>query len=168
MFEIDFQPPPPLAGGFGVLSASFNLELAVEATDTGCLGLELRRGGESLGGGADMNAFKRLLLVLPPAVPDVTMLRGGPFLAPVGVFDRRPDGVVALDDLPLARGPLDVGEVKPEVGGLGFPPAAPNLRADPGRLDCAELGREIWVGRGREVGRVLGERGGIGTSRPSS
>ncbi len=35
-------------------SAAFCLELAAMAEDTGCRGRELRRGGDSFGGGADM------------------------------------------------------------------------------------------------------------------
>ena len=141
-------------GDIGEWSTDFNLELAVVATDTGCLGLELRSGGESLGGCADMYAFRRLLFAFPPADPEVAIRRGGPFrpiLAPVGVVDRRPDGVPDIDALPLARDPLDVGEGKPEPGGLLVPDL--NLWAEPGRLDCTELGREFWVGRGNDVGR---------------
>lgn len=132
-------------GDPGEWSTDFSLELAVEATDTGCLGLELRRGGESFGGGADMKAFRRLLFAFALAGPDVVICCGGPFRelpAPVGVFERRPDGVPALDERPLARDPLGAGEGKPELGGL---PPVPDLslRADPGRLDCAEPGREF-------------------------
>ena len=100
-----------------------------------------------------MKAFRRLLFEFPLADPDVVRCRGGPFRTPVGVFDRRPDGVPDLDDLPLARGPLEVGEGKPEPGGLPVAIADLNFRADPGRLDCAELGREFWVGRGSDVRR---------------
>lgn len=95
-------------------------------------------------------------------VPDVKILLGGAFraaLTPVGVFDRRPEGVPALDDLPLARDPLCVGEAKPEAGGLAFPDPDLNFRSDLGRLDCAELGLEVWVGRGNDVGHRSGDRG---------
>lgn len=117
-----------------------------------------------MGGGADMRAFSRWLFGLLVVVPDVAIPRGGAFraaLAPVGVFDRRPEGVPALDDLPLARDALCVGEVKPEAGGLAFPVPDLNLRSEPGRLDCAELGLEVWVGRGNDVGRRSGDNGCI-------
>lgn len=90
-----------------------------------------------------MKAFRRLLFAFALAGPDVVICCGGtfrPLPAPVGVLERRPDGVPALDERPLAREPLDAGEGKPEVGGL--PPVPDlNLRTDSGRLDCAELGR---------------------------
>jgi hypothetical protein len=35
-------------------SAAFCLEIAAVAEETGCRGRELRRGGESFGGGADI------------------------------------------------------------------------------------------------------------------
>lgn len=116
-----------------------------------------------------MRAFRRWLFGLLVVVPDVAIPRGGAFRAaptPVGVFDRRPGGVPALDDLPLrtlplARDALCVGEVKPEAGGLAFPVPDLNLRPEPGRLDCAELGLEVWVGRGKDVGRISGDNGCI-------
>jgi hypothetical protein len=43
-----------LGSGEPLLSAALDLEAAVLAVDTGALGLELRRGGESLGGGSEM------------------------------------------------------------------------------------------------------------------
>lgn len=109
-----------------------------------------------------MRAFRRWLFGLLVVVPDVAILLGGPFraaLTPVGVFDRRPEGVPALDDLPLAREPLCVGEVKAEPVGLAVPVPDLYFRSDPGRLDCAELGLEVWVGRGNDVGRMSGDKG---------
>lgn len=94
--EGDFQCC--FVGDLGVRSEFFSLELAVVATETGCLGLELRRGGESLGGGVDIIAFS---LELPPVVlAGVAMFRGGCFRLPrdsVGVLERLPVGVPLLE-----------------------------------------------------------------------
>lgn len=48
-------------------SAILLRELAVVAVDTGCLGRELRRGGEVFGGGADMYALRLEVLIFPGA-----------------------------------------------------------------------------------------------------
>ena len=45
-------------------SAAFCLEFAVDAEETGCRGLELRRGGDVFGGGAEMYAFRLELFML--------------------------------------------------------------------------------------------------------
>lgn len=98
-------------GGAGDLALSTALirELAVVATETGCRGRELLRGGESFGGGAIILAWSRLLLV------GVTRDRGAAFrVTPpgvgvlaleVGVFARLV-GVPALDIRPLTVGGL--------------------------------------------------------------
>lgn len=111
------------------------------ATETGCRGRELLRGGESFGGGAIILAWSRLLLV------GVTRDRGAAFrVTPpwvgvlaleVGVFARLV-GVPALDIRPFVGGLLkaegELDRVDEGVVSLGLPSFLTergSLEADP-------------------------------------
>lgn len=127
------------AGGF-VLAASFIRELAVVATETGCRGRELLRGGESLGGAADTYAWSRLLLLLGVTKPEGGCFRG----VWVGVFARLVGGF-ALACLLLLRtlvgGLLSVeGEFDREEVGLESLGVANLLLMDTGSLELAPVG----------------------------
>lgn len=127
------------AGGF-VLAVSFIRELAVVATETGCRGRELLRGGESLGGAADTYAWSRLLLPLGVTKPEGGCFRG----VWVGVFARVVVGF-ALACLLLLRaltgGLLSVeGEFDREEAGLESLGVANLLLIDTGNLELAPVG----------------------------
>lgn len=127
------------AGGF-VLAVSFIRELAVVATETGCRGRELLRGGESLGGATDTYAWSRLLLL-----PGVTNPEGGCFRGVwVGVFARVVVGFALACLLllrTLAGGLLSVeGEFDREEAGLESLGVANLLLIDTGNLELAPVG----------------------------
>jgi hypothetical protein len=63
LFRVIFMPVLTCCGDPD-RSAAFCLELAVDAEETGCRGLELRRGGDVFGGGAEMYAFRLELFML--------------------------------------------------------------------------------------------------------
>lgn len=124
------------AGAF-VLAASFIRELAVVATETGCRGRELLKGGESLGGAVDTYAWSRLLLLL-----GVTRPWGGCFrLVCVGVFARVVEGfglACLLLLRPLTGGLLKVeGEFDREEAGLEGLGLASLLLMETGSLELA-------------------------------
>ena len=101
-FGSEEAPPFPFD-----LSTALIRELAVVADDTGCRGRELLRGGDSLGGGAVMYAWRRVLL-FGVRRPGGAGFR--PELDWVGVLAREMPvfgcfvGVVALELLPLVWG----------------------------------------------------------------
>lgn len=133
------------AGGF-VLAVSFIRELAVVATETGCRGRELLRGGESLGGAADTYAWSRLLLLLGVTKPDGGCFRG----VWVGVFARVVGGF-ALACLLLLRtfvgGLRSVeGEFDREEVGLESLGVANLLLIETGNLELAPAG--VWEAGG--------------------
>lgn len=125
-------------GGF-VLAVSFIRELAVVATETGCRGRELLRGGESLGGAADTYAWSRLLLLLGVTKPEGGCFRG----VWVGVFARVVGGF-ALACLLLLRtlvgGLRSVeGEFDREEVGLESLGVASLLLIETGNLELAPV-----------------------------
>lgn len=123
-------------------------ELAVVAVDTDCRGRELRRGGESLGGGAATYAVSRVLL-LGVIRPRGAGLRPG--VACVGVFARvgvlaRVTGVVVRVVLLAGGGRLKVdGELALELslveGGLVESLGVANFRTETGRRDVGDAAR---------------------------
>lgn len=127
------------AGGF-VLAVSFIRELAVVATETGCRGRELLRGGESLGGATDTYAWSRLLLLLGVTNPEGGCFRG----VWVGVFARVVVGFALACLLllrTLAGGLLSVdGEFDREEVGLESLGVANLLLIDTGNLEPAPVG----------------------------
>lgn len=127
------------AGGF-VLAVSFIRELAVVATETGCRGRELLRGGESLGGATDTYAWSRLLLLLGVTNPEGGCFRG----VWVGVFARVVVGFALACLLllrTLAGGLLSVdGEFDREEVGLESLGVANLLLIDTGNLELAPVG----------------------------
>lgn len=76
-------------------SATFCLELAVEAEETGCRGRELRRGGDNFGRGAEIYAFKLALLFKDISVLLLPRERVGVLDRLVGVVER-PAGLQGL------------------------------------------------------------------------
>lgn len=93
-------------------STAFSREAAVVASETGCRGLELRRGGEFFGAGDRLAASRALF---EPGV-GVAVFRAEGVLA-VGVFDRV-TGVLARDvGVPCCRDVLPPGASRFEPAG---------------------------------------------------
>lgn len=153
------------------LSTAFRRELAVVAVDTDCRGRELRRGGDSLGGGAATNAVRRVLLfgvmrplgagLRPPGVDCV-----GVFARVVGVLARLTGAVVRgvlLDD---GGGRLNVdGELALELslveGALVESLGVLSFRTETGRRDDGDAALSgctpSGVGRDGSAFRTIGD-----------
>lgn len=121
-------------------SIAFSLELAVEACDTGCLGRELRRGGDNLGGG-EMTAASRALLEFCAGVFRAAEALDGVLGRETGVFARAADWLCCLDVRPLEtnrRAPA--GELDRVDAGLAGFDAVPSFLVKTGSRDEAECG----------------------------
>lgn len=121
-------------------STAFSLELAVVACDTGCLGRELRSGGDSFGGG-EITAASRELLELCAGVLRVAEALDGVLGRETGVFARAVAWLCCLDVRPLGtsrRAPA--GELDRVDAGLAGFDAVPIFLVKTGSRDEDEWG----------------------------
>lgn len=110
-------------------------ELAVVASDTGCRGRELRRGGESLGGG-DITVASREPLEFWTGVLRLAEELVGVFDRLTGVFARTAEGFCCLDVLPLGGSRrVPAGELDRVDAGLAGVDGVPNFLLKTGRRE---------------------------------